>query len=65
MLKYKSNITSMMKIVYELINVAGCEKINEMNMYSEMFRKIKDQLLLDRKNTDVYGFNISQFDQDK
>lgn len=30
-----------------------------------MFIKIKDQLLLNRKKTDVYGFNISQFDQDK
>lgn len=32
----------MMKIVYELINVAGCEKVNEMKMYSEMLTKIKD-----------------------
>lgn len=65
MLKYKSNITNIMKILYELINVAGCEKINEMKMYTEMFSKIKDKLLLNRNKTDIYGFNVSQFDQDK
>lgn len=34
-------------------------------MYTEMFTKIKDELLLNRNKTDVYGFNVSQFDQDK
>lgn len=49
MLKYKKSVTRIMKIVYEMINVANCEKINEMQMYQEVFGKIKDQLLLNRK----------------
>lgn len=49
MLKYKKSVTRIMKIVYEMINVANCEKINEMQMYQQVFGKIKDQLLLNRK----------------
>jgi hypothetical protein len=62
MLKYKKSVTHIMKIVYEMLNVANCEKINDMKVYTEIFNEIKSSLLLKRGDVDPYQFKPEQFD---
>ncbi len=49
-----------MNIVYEMLNLAYCFKIQEMRTYNQVFREFRDNLL-NRKSIDAYMFQSQQF----